>query len=57
MPLKINELVIQVKVCQNDKLLEEHNNPTASFLSNTTEQEKLALAKDFLSLLEHKETR
>lgn len=57
MPVKINELVIQVKVYETNKQVDNAKNMPASFLWNTTEQQKLALARDFLNLLEDRATR
>ncbi len=54
MPIKINELVIQIKVHEANKKVDTN---TAAGLLFTTEQQKLALTKDFLSLLEDRETR
>lgn len=56
MPIKINELVIQVKVYEK-KQVDNTKSMPANFLLNTTEQQKLALARDFLHLLEDRETR
>lgn len=56
MPVKINELVIQVKVCETKQQVENPKSPPASLLC-ITEQEKLALAKDLLNLLEDRQTR
>lgn len=57
MPVKINELVIQVKVYETKKQVDNATNMPTSFLWNTTEQQKLALTRDFLNLLEDRATR
>ncbi|CDG49970.1 hypothetical protein [Cardinium endosymbiont of Bemisia tabaci] len=57
MPVKINELVIQVKVYESNKQVDCAKNRSDVFLFNTTEQQKLALARDFLNLLEDRSTR
>lgn len=56
MPIKINELVIQIKVYGTNPKTENHKSMPAAFLLNT-EQQKLALTKDFLNLLKDRETR
>ncbi|UWW97002.1 MAG: hypothetical protein NMK33_00300 [Candidatus Cardinium sp.] len=57
MPVKINELVIQVKVYDEAKKQVENvtNMPTGSLLHTTTEQK--ALAGDVLRLLEEQKER
>lgn len=57
MPIKINELVIQVKVYETNPKVENAKSMPADFLLNATEHEKLALVRDFLSLLEDREAR
>ena len=56
MPVKINELVIQLKVCETSKQAENLKSQPETFLC-TTEQQKLALAKDILNVLEDREAR
>lgn len=56
MPIKINELVIQIKVHEANKKAGA-SKVAATGLLLTTEQQKLALTKGFLSLLEDRETR
>ncbi len=57
MPVKINELVIQVKVYESN-VQGEHDKTTLDGLgSNTTEQQRIELARDLLHLLEDREAR
>ncbi|ROT46923.1 hypothetical protein [Candidatus Cardinium hertigii] len=56
MPIKINELIIQIKVYETNKKVENPNPTSLNFLLHT-EQQKLALTKDVLNLLEDRETR
>jgi len=55
MPVKINELVIQVKVYETNKPVDHTKSMPASF--HTTEEQKLALERDVLNLLEDRATR
>ncbi|CCM10239.1 hypothetical protein ACRRVA_02565 [Candidatus Cardinium hertigii] len=57
MPVKINELVIQVKVYETNKQVDHTKSMPAGFLLHTTEQQKLALERDVLNLLEDRATR
>lgn len=57
MPVKINELVIQVKVYEANKQVDHAKSMPASFLLHTTEQQKLALEREVLNLLEDRATR
>ena len=56
MPIKINELVIQIKVCEASKKIEKHMHSPESFLLET-EHQKLSVLQDFLHLLADQEVR
>ncbi len=56
MPIKINELVIQVKVHDDPKQMDLLTH-TLMDVFPTTEQQRLLLAKDLLDLLEIQEAR
>jgi len=54
MPIKINELVIQIKVEESSQKIEERGNGEALVIRP---QDKMLLAKDILDLLQDKEAR
>ncbi|AWN82119.1 DUF5908 family protein [Candidatus Cardinium hertigii] len=54
MPIKINELVIRVKVCETNKQEESAVHRSGHLVS---EQQKLDLIQDCLYLLEEREVR
>ena len=56
MPIKINELIVQIKVHESNKQVESTRNTPVDYLL-PTEQQKMLLAKDFLHLLEEQEVR
>ncbi|WP_243517950.1 MULTISPECIES: hypothetical protein [unclassified Candidatus Cardinium] len=59
MAVKINELVVQIKVSEtntSNKQLAEPTDTSSSLLC-PTEQQKSALAKDLLNLLEDQQAR
>ncbi|TDG95296.1 hypothetical protein [Cardinium endosymbiont of Culicoides punctatus] len=56
MPIKINELIIQVKVYEANKKIDVPKHAAGDLLWNT-EQQKLALTKGFSNLLAERETR
>lgn len=58
MPVKINELVVQIKVCggAKEQVANPENIPAGALLHTTTEQQ-LALVRDVVQLLEEREAR
>ncbi len=57
MPIKINELVIQVKVYESNKQVDNAKNMPANCLAHTTEQQ-IAFTKDVINdVLDDREAR
>ncbi|WP_342265099.1 hypothetical protein [Cardinium endosymbiont of Philonthus spinipes] len=57
MSVVIKELLIQLKVCEPNNQVDNAKNLPSNFAMHPTEQQKLALERDFLRLLEDREAR